>query len=159
MSDYLTVIEALAIHADQIEHYGGADGVRDPGLLEAALYRQFANRHHLPHHVLRDKPSAQAHSLRSSTRSLAPCFCINFSRQISMICLDRCTSRRVIQNVFHIQTVNSLHQRFHAFIGLFRGPATRYLNRYIHWFLARARKDDNPSDRVWTRLCQIKTTE
>ena len=91
MSDYLTVIEALAIHADQIEHYGGADGVRDPGLLEAALYRQFANRHHLPHHVLRDKPSAQAHSLRSSTRSLAPCFCINFSRQISMICLDRCT--------------------------------------------------------------------
>ena len=39
MTDYLTVIELLAIHADQIERYGGADGVRDPGLLEAALYR------------------------------------------------------------------------------------------------------------------------
>ena len=39
MIDYLTVAEVLAIHADQIEHYGGSDGVRDPGALEAALYR------------------------------------------------------------------------------------------------------------------------
>ena len=39
MTDYLTVIEVLAIHEDQIERYGGAHGVRDPGLLEAALYR------------------------------------------------------------------------------------------------------------------------
>ena len=39
MTDYLTVVEALAIHEDQIERYGGAHGVRDPGLLEAALYR------------------------------------------------------------------------------------------------------------------------
>ena len=39
MTDYLTVVEVLAIHADQIERYGGTQGVRDPGLLEAALYR------------------------------------------------------------------------------------------------------------------------
>ena len=39
MTDYLTVVELLAIHADQIERYGGADGIRDRGLLEAALYR------------------------------------------------------------------------------------------------------------------------
>jgi death on curing protein len=39
MSDYLTVAEVLAIHADQIERYGGSQGVRDYGLLEAALYR------------------------------------------------------------------------------------------------------------------------
>ena len=39
MTDYLTVVEVLAMHADQIERYGGSDGVRDPGLLEAALYR------------------------------------------------------------------------------------------------------------------------
>ena len=39
MTDYLTVIEVLAIHADQIDRYGGAHGVRDPGQLEAALYR------------------------------------------------------------------------------------------------------------------------
>jgi len=39
MTEYLTTIEVLAIHADQIERYGGSAGVRDPGLLEAALFR------------------------------------------------------------------------------------------------------------------------
>ena len=39
MTDYLTVVEVLAMHADQIERYGGSVGVRDQGLLEAALYR------------------------------------------------------------------------------------------------------------------------
>src|SRR5437879_2100545 len=39
MTDYLTVAEVLAMHTDQIERYGGSHGVRDPGLLEAALYR------------------------------------------------------------------------------------------------------------------------
>lgn len=37
--DYLTLAEVLAIHADQIEKYGGSEGVRDAGLLEAALFR------------------------------------------------------------------------------------------------------------------------
>jgi death-on-curing protein len=39
MRDYLTVAEVLAIHSDQIERYGGTHGVRDQGLLEAALFR------------------------------------------------------------------------------------------------------------------------
>jgi death on curing protein len=39
VTDYLTVAEVLAIHADQIERYGGSQGIRDPGLLEAALFR------------------------------------------------------------------------------------------------------------------------
>ena len=39
MNDYLTVAEVLAIHGDQIQRYGGVTGVRDQGLLEAALYR------------------------------------------------------------------------------------------------------------------------
>src|ERR1700682_6598100 len=39
MTDYLTVAEVLAMHTDQIERYGGSHGVRDQGLLEAALYR------------------------------------------------------------------------------------------------------------------------
>jgi death-on-curing protein len=33
------VSEVLAVHADQIERYGGSHGIRDPGLLEAALFR------------------------------------------------------------------------------------------------------------------------
>ena len=39
MTDYLTVAEVLAMHTDQIERYGGSPGIRDQGLLEAALYR------------------------------------------------------------------------------------------------------------------------
>ena len=39
MTDYLTTVEVLAIHTDQIDRYGGAHGVRDHGLLESALYR------------------------------------------------------------------------------------------------------------------------
>ena len=37
--DYLTLADVLAIHADQIAVYGGAAGLRDPGQLEAALFR------------------------------------------------------------------------------------------------------------------------
>jgi death-on-curing protein len=39
MTDYLTLAEVLAMHADLIQRYGGTQGVRDQGLLEAALYR------------------------------------------------------------------------------------------------------------------------
>ena len=39
MTDFLTLPEVLAIHADQIERYGGSPGVRDPGVLAAALFR------------------------------------------------------------------------------------------------------------------------
>jgi death on curing protein len=39
VTDYLTTVEVLAMHTDQIERYGGAHGVRDAGLLEAALFR------------------------------------------------------------------------------------------------------------------------
>ena len=37
--DYIRVDDILAIHADQIDRFGGGRGVRDPGLLEAALFR------------------------------------------------------------------------------------------------------------------------
>ena len=34
---FLTLDEALALHADQVHRYGGGLGVRDAGLLESAL--------------------------------------------------------------------------------------------------------------------------
>ena len=37
--DYLTRDDVLAIHAEQIERYGGADGLRDSGQLDAAIAR------------------------------------------------------------------------------------------------------------------------
>ena len=36
---YLTIVDVLALHDQQLSLYGGADGVRDPGQLEAALFR------------------------------------------------------------------------------------------------------------------------
>jgi death-on-curing protein len=39
VTDYLTVADVLAIHSDQISRYGGAEGLRDAGLLEAELFR------------------------------------------------------------------------------------------------------------------------
>lgn len=37
--EYLTVADVLGIHTVLGERYGGAPGVRDPGALEAALFR------------------------------------------------------------------------------------------------------------------------
>ena len=39
MTDYLTTGDILAIHNDQICRFGGLAGVRDRGLLEAAVFR------------------------------------------------------------------------------------------------------------------------
>lgn len=39
MTDYLTLADIFAIHIDQIERYGGSDGLRDMGQLESALFR------------------------------------------------------------------------------------------------------------------------
>ena len=37
--DYLSVADVLGIHTILMQRYGGATGVRDPGALEAALFR------------------------------------------------------------------------------------------------------------------------
>jgi death-on-curing protein len=36
---YLTVGEVLQIHHQQIDDYGGSQGLRDKGLLESAVFR------------------------------------------------------------------------------------------------------------------------
>jgi death-on-curing protein len=38
-TDYLTVADVLGMHTVLIQRYGGLPGVRDPGTLEASLYR------------------------------------------------------------------------------------------------------------------------
>jgi death-on-curing protein len=39
LTQYLTVVEVLAIHALMIEEFGGPDGVRDLGALESVVFR------------------------------------------------------------------------------------------------------------------------
>ena len=38
-TDYLTLADVLAMHAELVRRYGGAAGVRDLGALDAALHR------------------------------------------------------------------------------------------------------------------------
>lgn len=37
--DYLSIADVLGLHAVLMQRYGGAMGIRDPGALEAALFR------------------------------------------------------------------------------------------------------------------------
>ena len=37
--DYLTVADVLGMHVVLLQRYGGSSGIRDPGALEAALFR------------------------------------------------------------------------------------------------------------------------
>lgn len=39
VTDFLTLADILAMHEDLIARYGGSTGLRDPGQLEAALFR------------------------------------------------------------------------------------------------------------------------
>ncbi len=39
MTLYLTTVDVLEIHSDQIAAFGGKPGIRDPGLIEAAVLR------------------------------------------------------------------------------------------------------------------------
>lgn len=39
MTRYLTLVELLAIHDHLLDQFGGSAGIRDPGALEAALFR------------------------------------------------------------------------------------------------------------------------
>lgn len=40
----------------------------------------------------------------------------------------------------HIQNINNLHSRYETFIKPFRGPASKYLEGYLQWFIARVSK-------------------
>ncbi|HWH32654.1 MAG TPA: type II toxin-antitoxin system death-on-curing family toxin [Egibacteraceae bacterium] len=39
MTEYLTVVEVMALHRLLLQRDGGTAGIRDPGALQAALYR------------------------------------------------------------------------------------------------------------------------
>lgn len=59
----------------------------------------------------------------------------------------------VIDRAFHVQTINSLHDRFERFMKPFRGPATQNLTGYASWFIARSvRTEPERVEDAWDRL-------
>lgn len=78
-----------------------------------------------------------------------------FARQLGIphYVLNAKRGPRVVANVFHIQTINSLHDRFERFIGNFRGPATKFLPAYTAWFIARLMgRPKDTTDAAWRRI-------
>lgn len=47
-SEYLTVVELLTIHDELIAEFGGGNGIRDMGALEAAVFRPQTGYYHDP---------------------------------------------------------------------------------------------------------------
>lgn len=66
--------------------------------------------------------------------------------------LDATHGPRVIKAAFHIQTVNSMHSRFKAFMRPFCGPATQNLTAYIAWFIARLADQSTAQNNAWQRM-------
>jgi len=66
--------------------------------------------------------------------------------------IDARQGPRVIRGAFHIQTVNSLHSRFKAFMRPFRGPATKNLPAYIAWFVTTLAGQTTAQDQAWKRM-------
>ena len=63
---------------------------------------------------------------------------------------------RVIQNTFHIQTINNMHRRFEDFMRPFCGPANNNLSSYTAWFLARiASNDGTAEESAWSRMMAV----
>lgn len=56
---------------------------------------------------------------------------------IEHVVVGRKPGTRIAAGCYHIQTVNSLHARYEAFIKPFCGPATKNLNGYIRWLEVR----------------------
>ena len=60
--------------------------------------------------------------------------------------------KRVVQRAFHIQNVNALHSRYDDFMHPFKGPASKYLGRYLRWFLLREKLEP---DEVFRKVCHL----
>lgn len=63
-------------------------------------------------------------------------------RQITHVEIKPKQTSTGISSAYHIQNTNSLHQLYKTFIRPFRGPASKYLEGYICWFIARSLKRD-----------------
>ena len=59
------------------------------------------------------------------------------SRQMEHFIVGSKPGTRIASPSHHIQTINSLHSRYRRFIRPFCGPASKYLQGYVQWFIAR----------------------
>jgi len=69
----------------------------------------------------------------------------------------------VIKGIYHIQNVNSYHQRLKKWLGRFNGVASKYLDDYLSWFRFLDRNGFEDNDRNIRNMiissCGYKTNE
>jgi len=54
---------------------------------------------------------------------------------------------------YHIQTVNGLHSEIKKYLNKFNGVSTKYLQNYLHWFIAAGEKiKENEKVKLWLWL-------
>lgn len=78
MTFYLTPLEVMVMHRVLIQRYGGADGLRDAGALEAALYR--------PQSGYYDDSIAEAAALFESVAINHPF--VDGNKRVAFACVD-----------------------------------------------------------------------
>lgn len=68
--------------------------------------------------------------------------------------------KQMIDDVYHLQHINSLHSSFKRWIVHFNGVATKYLNNYLAWFkfLQLSKKNKN-SNRIQDLLINVATKD
>ena len=62
------------------------------------------------------------------------------SRGIEHFVIKTKPNQKTASATHHIQNINNLHSRYKNFIRPFRGPASKYLEGYLDWFVARVSK-------------------
>jgi transposase-like protein len=60
---------------------------------------------------------------------------------------------------FHIQTVNSTHSAIRKFLGRYNGVSTKYLQNYLHWFIASSEKKIKETEKLKLWLWLSMTIE
>ena len=59
--------------------------------------------------------------------------------QIEQLVVGSKPGIRLASATHHIQNTNALHSRLKSFLEPFRGPASKYLDGYLKWLIARQR--------------------
>ena len=68
--------------------------------------------------------------------------------------------KSMIDSVYHLQHVNSLHSSFKRWIMQFNGVSTRYINNYLAWFkFLQLSKKNKTSERIKDMLVNVATKE
>ena len=85
-------------------------------------------------------------------------FSINKNLNVELKRVPR--GKSMLDSVYHLQHVNSLHSSFKRWLMLFNGVSTKYISNYLAWFkFLQLSKKNKKSDRIKDMLVNVATKE